>query len=58
MRPANQHQAEKHMEHLLSRKLTGNRHTKIKEHSQRAKKIAALIWKGFKLARTNINLNI
>ena len=49
MRPANQHQAEKHMEHLLSRKLTGNRHTKVKEHTQRAKRIAATIWVRFQV---------
>ncbi|PCH64453.1 MAG: hypothetical protein COC09_02390 [Gammaproteobacteria bacterium] len=49
MRPANQYQAEKHMEHLLSRKLTGNRHTKVKEHTRRAKRIAAIIWTQFQV---------
>ena len=49
MRPANQQQAEKHMEHLLNRKLTGNRHTKVKEHTQRAKRIAAIIWARFQV---------
>lgn len=49
MRPANQQQAERHMEHLLNRKLEGNRGTRVKEHTQRAKKIAASIWKRFQV---------
>ena len=49
MRPANQQRAEKHMEHLLNRKLTGNRHTKVKEHTKRAKRIAAIIWTRFQV---------
>ncbi|MGH1462916.1 MAG: hypothetical protein ACRBB6_12855 [Neptuniibacter sp.] len=49
MRPANQQQAERHMEHLLNRKLKGDRSTRVKEHTQRAKKIAALIWKRFQV---------
>ena len=49
MRPANQHQAEKHMEHLLNRKLPGNRHTKVKEHTKRARRIAATIWVRFQV---------
>jgi hypothetical protein len=47
MRPANQHQAEQHMQHLLNRKLKGNRSTKVKEHTTRAKLIAATIWQRF-----------
>ncbi len=38
---------EVHMEHLLNRKLKGNRGTRVKEHTQRAKKIAAVIWTRF-----------
>ena len=49
MRPANHKQAEQHMEHLLNRKLKGNRGTRVKEHTHRAKKIAALIWKRFQV---------
>ena len=49
MCPANQQQAERHMEHLLNRKLKGNRSTRVKEHTQRAKKIAASIWKRFQV---------
>ena len=47
MRPANQQQAERHMEYLLNRKLKGNRSTRVKEHTHRAKKIAAMIWTRF-----------
>jgi len=49
MRPANQQQAERHMEHLLSRKIPGNRQTKVKEHTRRARRIAAAIWKRFQV---------
>lgn len=35
------------MEHLLGRKLTGNRQTRVKEHTQRARHIAAIIWTRF-----------
>ena len=49
MRPANQHQAMQHMEHLLSRKLTGDRQTRVKEHTKRAKHIAAIIWWRFQV---------
>ena len=52
MRPANQQQAERHMEHLMNRKLKGNRGTRVKEHTQRAKKIAAVIWTRFHLTST------
>lgn len=49
MRPANQQQAERHMEHLMNRKLKGNRGTRVKEHTHRAKKIAAVIWTRFQV---------
>jgi len=49
MRPANQQQAKQHMEHLLNRKLKGNRSTRVKEHTHRAKKIAAAIWTRFRV---------
>ena len=31
------------MEHLMNRKLKGNRGTRVKEHTNRAKKIAAVV---------------
>ena len=37
------------MEHLLNRKIPGNRQTKVKEHNQRAKGIAAMIWIRFQV---------
>lgn len=37
------------MEHLLNRKLNGNRSARVKEHTQRAKKIAAVIWTRFQV---------
>ena len=49
MRPANQQQAEKHMEHLLNRKIPGGRRTKVREHTQRASRIAAIIWARFQV---------
>ncbi|MGX4675810.1 hypothetical protein ACWCIB_02970 [SAR92 clade bacterium H246] len=49
MRPANQRQVEQHMEHLLDRKLKGNRTTKVKEHIKRAKNIASAIWMRFQV---------
>lgn len=49
MRPANQQQAERHMQHLLNRKIPGNRQTKVKEHTRRAKRIAGTIWNRFQV---------
>ena len=49
MRPANQQQAIRHMEHLLKPKLTGNRSTKVKERINRARHIAAVIWVRFQV---------
>ena len=49
MRPANQQQAVKHMDHLLKRRLIGNRSTKVKEHRARAKQIAIVIWQRFQM---------
>lgn len=49
MRPANQHQAEKQMEYLLKRKIKGNQQKKVKEHTHRAKRIAAVIWARFQV---------
>ena len=47
MRPANQQQAIRHMDHLLERKLSGNRNTKVKEHRTRAKQAAVVLWQRF-----------
>lgn len=49
MKPANARQAEQHMHHLLNRKLPGKRHTNVKEHTGRAKRIAHSIWKRFQV---------
>ncbi len=49
MRPATQYQAMQHMHHLLSRKLAGNRQTRVKEHTRRAMLIAAIIWQRFQV---------
>ena len=49
MRPANQQQAIRHMDHLLSRKIKGNRQTRVKEHFNRAKRIAIAIWVRFQV---------
>ena len=37
------------MEYLLKRKIKGNRHTIVKEHLNRAKRIAAAIWLRFQV---------
>ena len=49
MRPANHQQAAIHMEYLLNRKISGCRRTKVKEHIQRAKRIAVIIWTRFQI---------
>lgn len=49
MRPANQQQAIRHMEHLLKRKLKGNRQTRVNEHMKRSNRIAAAIWGRFQV---------
>ena len=49
MRPANPHQTRQHMSHLLNRKLKGNRHTRVREHTRRAQNIAAIIWRQFQV---------
>ena len=49
MRPANQKQAVQHMEYLLGRKLAGRRKTRVKEHTNRAKRMAVDIWTRFQV---------
>ena len=49
MRPASQHQAASHMEHLLNHKLKGNRRTRVHEHIRRARHIAVVIWLRFQV---------
>ena len=49
MRPANQQQAVRHMEYLLKRRIKGNRQTCVKEHINRAKRIAIVIWVRFQV---------
>ena len=49
MRPANQQQAVRHMDHLLKRRIKGNRQTRVKEHMNRAKLIAIAIWQRFQV---------
>ena len=49
MRPANAQQAVQHMEHLLARKLTGKRSGRVREHLNRAKRIAAILYCQFQV---------
>ncbi len=49
MRPANPQQAVRHMEHLLKRKLTGKRRGRVKEHLNRAKRIAVILYCQFQV---------
>ena len=49
MRPANQQQAIRHMNHLLKCKLKGNRQASVKEHLNRARRIAVAIWGRFQV---------
>ena len=49
MRPANAQQAVQHMEHLLVRKLKGKRSSRVKEHLNRAKRIAAILYHQFQV---------
>ena len=49
MRPANQEQAVRHMEHLLIRKIKGNRRTRVTENMYRARRIAIVIWVRFQV---------
>lgn len=49
MRPANCQQAVQHMEHLLARKLTGRRSSRVKEHLNRAKLIATVVYRRFQV---------
>jgi len=45
MRPANPQQAQQHMRHLLGKKITGRRGTRVKEHTDRALKIADVLYR-------------
>ncbi len=49
MRPANIHQAKAQMTHLLGRKLTGNRKTRVREHTRRGQQISDAIWRRFQV---------
>ena len=49
MRPANAQQAVQHMEHLLARKLTGKRSRRVRDHLNRAKRIAAILYSQFQV---------
>ncbi len=49
MRPANQQKAIRHMEYLISRKLSGNRQTRVKEQTRRANQIAVSIWQRYQV---------
>lgn len=49
MRPANAQQAARHMEHLLAYTLTGKRSGKVREHVNRAKRIAVILYRQFQV---------
>ena len=49
MRPANQQQAQQHMRHLLGKKITGRRGTRVKEHTKRALTIADVLYRQFQV---------
>ena len=49
MRPANPQQAQQHMRHLLGKKITGRRGTRVKEHTKRALTIADVLYRQFQV---------
>ena len=49
MRPANPQQAQQHMRHLLGKKITGRRGTRVKEHTKRALRIAEVLYRQFQV---------
>ena len=49
MRPASPQQAQQHMRHLLGRKITGKRGTRVKEHTKRALTIADILYRQFQV---------
>ena len=49
MRPANPQQAQQHMRHLLGKKITGKRGTRVKEHTKRALTIAGVLYRQFQV---------
>ena len=49
MRPANPQQAQQHMRHLLGKKITGRRGTRVKEHTTRALTIAEVIYRQYQV---------
>ena len=49
MRPANLQQAQQHMRHLLGKKITGRRGTRVKEHTKRALTIADALYRQFQI---------
>ena len=49
MRPANQQQAQQHMRHLLGKKITGRRGTRVKEYTKRALTIADVLYRQFQI---------
>ena len=49
MRPANPQQAQQHMRHLLGKKITGRRGTRVREHTKRALTIAEVLYRKFQV---------
>ena len=49
VRPANPQQAQQHMRHLLGKKITGRRKTRVKEHTKRALTISDAIYRQFQV---------
>ena len=49
MRPANPEQAQQHIRHLLGKKITGRRGTRVKEHTKRALRVADVLYRQFQV---------
>ena len=49
MRPASPQQAQHHMRHVLGKRITGRRGTRVKEHTDRALKIADVLYRQYQV---------
>ena len=56
MRPANPQQAQQHMRHVLGKKITGRRGTRVREHTERALTIAGVLYRQFQVGPYQYNL--
>ena len=57
MRPASPQQAQHHMRHVLGKRITGRRGTRVKEHTDRALKIADVLYRQFQVGPYQYRLN-